>query len=201
MRLWYWNGICCIHCTGEPYLFASFIFCREIAKAPPIYYFIELCKAFRTTPSRCFHSDELFDYRVNSFSAEWLTRFLLKRLIKWLYEIRQSILSGFAELQWNHSNMQWKLVWKSTSISEAWECVALKWHANQFDGIQIVFHLATAARISTEMLATARNTEQCVMFLLAITRKSVRNILEREEQREVKCWLIQCDNRVNRPRF
>lgn len=127
--------------TGEPYPFcfppSSFSRDRELMmKAPPIYYFIELCKVFRTTQSCLMPSDmNCFPFSSRFCCRVTLRDIFKKKLIKWLSTRDSSweyfyLIPRSCNLQ---SNMQWKLVWKSTSISEAWECVALKWHANQFE--------------------------------------------------------------------
>lgn len=160
---------------------------------------------------------------------EILPSFLLhlRNLIKWLWEflyrcgetLKRNIFIWFREragnLQAVHRNE--KLVWKSTSISEAWECVALKWHANQFDGIQIVSISAEESRVVycnlCEMLANmcvlkGRRVLNIAIFFVSYHALCfrVRKILERKGDRMatrhkmLRC-LIRCDNEINWPRF
>lgn len=141
-------------------------------------------------------------------------RFLLhlRNLIKWLWEflyrcgetLKRNIFIWFREragnLQAVHRNE--KLVWKSTSISEAWECVALKWHANQFDGIQIVSISVEESRVVycnlCEMLANmcvlkGRRVLNiaiflCLTMLCAFEWEKFSNGKAIEWQRDIKCY-------------
>lgn len=147
---------------------------------------------------------------VNFFSSEIVSRddAFLRNLIKWLWEFyfnrakaRKNIFYLIPRRRNSQAYTKWKLVWKATSISEAWECEALKWHANQFDGIQIVFHLSQSSTVCA-YLWDAGDWKCWTSSPCPSPRMSEKNSrTSSEERKKMLRWLIRCDNKINWPRF